>query len=807
MEARANRWAAFRLPARFKPKLGWGAALFLGLALVALGLRLWELDGRAMHYDEGLHVHYAWRLATGDGYSHSPWMHGPLQIHLTALMFKLFSDSDFTARLIYVLFGSALVVLPYFLRTYLGRTGAVVTAVLLALSPTMLYFSRFGRNDILMAFWALALLILMWRYLNEAKNRYLYMTSAVLALAFATKETTYLLLIIFGAALFLMSLPEIIAGMLGRIRLSEMSGAPVFLLLLVTLTLPQWSALISIPLSGSGLELVSKGVGEVGLPVWGEPFISFPVVSLAAPFNALIIAAMVAIPLGAGIFTRVGRRWAKWLLLAGAVVALAYAFISFPNGVAARNYLVSFGVLAAITLGSVIIGMLWRWKVWLLCAGIFYGIWTFFYTSVFGAFVRPHSVCPAEVGNAFGTLCSKLGGVYTGSWQSLGYWLEQQGVARGGQPWYYHFVNGSVYEFLPLLFGVIAIIYYLRKGELFGLMLVFWAVLSFMAYTYASEKMPWLLVNMALPSILLAGNFFGELIDRINWRGAMRSFSVALLVLPPLLLLAGVYLLHGYLDQGEIVSWQDWGLLASIIIIAAASALLVLRSRPRVGVSLAALGVGVLLLGFSSFVSFRAAYTYDDSRVEMLVYAQGSADIVKTVDTLGNGVLNWAEDGQTVDVDYEMWYPFNWYVRHEQKDGTLGFRCYKNENEDGYVSWCTPLEEPPSTRAVLLIDSHARRDSDHLTAYEKMGPFRNLLWFPESYRRPGENRGAEGMGEEIKKDFSFVKDNITRREAWKGALDYFLHRRLGNNWWDSKYFAYIAAESSPSPPVVGEEQE
>ena len=144
--------------------------VFALLALAALGLRLWELDGRAMHYDESLHVHYAWRMSIGEGYSHSPWMHGPFQVHLVAFIFKIFSDSDFTARLGYALFGSALVFLPYFLRNYLGRMGAIVTSVLLALSPSMLYFSRFGRNEILMAVFALALLILMWRYLNEGKT-------------------------------------------------------------------------------------------------------------------------------------------------------------------------------------------------------------------------------------------------------------------------------------------------------------------------------------------------------------------------------------------------------------------------------------------------------------------------------------------------------------------------------------------------------------------------------------------------------------------------------------------------------------
>ena len=819
MAAQVRRLLADGLLSLFRIRLGWEVALFVGLALVALGLRIWELDARTMHYDESLHVHYAWRLAVGDGYSHSPWMHGPFQVHLTALIFKLFSDSDFTARLGYALFGAALVAMPYFLRTYLGRTGAVVTSVLLVLSPSLLYFSRFGRNEILMAFLAVALLILMWRYLNEGKNRYLYMASAVLALAFATKETSYIIVAIFGAALLLMSLTEIIPWMLGRIKLSEMRGAPAFLILLVTLTLPQWAALVSIFQDGLGVMLANSdgGTGEVGMPVLGAPFISFPIVSLPLAFNVLITVAILAVPLGVFLFSvappfphptslahfrwrwmiglRISQRWAKRLLAVAVLAALAYAFISFPNGSVPRDYLISFGILFAALMLSAVIGLMWRWRVWLVCAAIFYTIWTMLYTSVFGLFVQPHGYCPSEVGSFFGTLCSKLGGVYTGSWQGLGYWLAQQDVARGGQPWYYHFVIGSVYEFLPLIFGVIAIVYFLKKGELFGLMLAFWAVLTLLAYTVAAEKMPWLLVNMALPFIFLTGKFIGDIIDRVRWRRVLRRAPIVLLVLAPLLLLAGVALLQRYLERGKIDSWQTWGLLSAVIVIGVASAYLVVRARPRLRMTLAGLGVGVLLLGFSTFVAFRASYNYDDSPIEMLVYAQGSTDISKIVKTLDNGVLGEADGQQAVDVDYELWYPFNWYVRHEQKGGTLGFKCYKNESEDGYVSWCNPLEEPPSAKALLLIEPHANRDSAHLSGFEKSGPFRNLLWFPESYRRLGEDRRSEGMGEELKEDFHFVKDNITRREPWKNALDYFLFRRLGNEWWNSTFFAYTSEET------------
>ena len=793
MEAPARRLPRPALPRSFRPRMSWELAAFLGLALVALGLRLWELDGRTMHYDEAIHVHYAWRLAEGEGFSHSPWMHGPLQIHLTALVFKVFSDSDFTARLIYALFGAGLVFLPFFLRSHLGRTGALVTSLLLALSPSLLYFSRFGRNDILMVFFAVALLVLMWRYLNEGRNRYLYMASAVLALSFATKETAYIMVVIFGIGLFLISITEIVPWLLGRIRLSEVGPAPAFLVLLVTLTLPQWSALASIPLGPVGLELVNEGVGDVGLPVLGD-FVSFPLADLPLPVDLLIIVGIVVVPVGAVATRRIGWGWARWLLPAAVLAALAYAMVSLPHGTVPRGYLISLGVIAGALVASAIFGLMWRWKVWLVCAAIFYLIWGMLYTSVFSVFVQPHGFCPGDLGGFFGTLCSKAGGIYTGSWQGLGYWLAQQDVARAEQPSYYYFLTGSVYEFLPLIFGLIAVVYYVRKGDLFGLVLSFWAVATLVAYSLASEKMPWLLVNVAVPFILLTGKLANDLTQRVPWRRVLRSPHVLLLVLTPMVLLATVHLLHDYLADGKMDSWHSFALLGTVGAIVAACAWLVARARPRVGMTLIGLGAGVLFLAFSTFVAFRASYSYDDSPVEMLVYAQGSSDVVQMVQTLGSGVIDPGADGESVEVDYEIWYPMNWYVRHEQSDGTLAFRCFKDETEGGYVDWCNPLEQPPSTRALLLNESHANRASSQLEKYEKLGPFKNLLWFPESYKRPGANRREEGLAEELKQDITFVAGEMASREPWNDALEYFLFRSIGSNWWDSRFYAYIDQE-------------
>ena len=266
--------------------------------------------------------------------------------------------------------------------------------------------------------------------------------------------------------------------------------------------------------------------------------------------DVVVLTAAVGMPVAA-LITRWGRRWARWLLGAGVVGALSYAFLALPHGFVARDWLIAFAVLAVTLVASAVIGMLWRWKVWLLCAAIFYLIWTTLYTSLYGLFVQAHGYCPTETGGALNTLCAKVGGVFTGSWQGFGYWLAQQEVARGGQPWYYHFITGSLYEFLPLLFGLAAIVYFVRRADLLGLALALWALLTFLAYTIASEKMPWLIVNIAVPFILLSGKLIGELIDRLHWRRVLGSPSALLLALAPLALVTGIYLLKRSLDQGK----------------------------------------------------------------------------------------------------------------------------------------------------------------------------------------------------------------------------------------------------------------
>jgi uncharacterized protein (TIGR03663 family) len=186
----------------------WEIAAYSALVTVAFLLRIWDLGYRALHHDESLHAYYAWQLFAGRGYAYDPLMHGPLKFEMTAFFYLLFGDNEFAARLFPALIGTALIVLPYFLRHHLTRTGALALAAFLTISPTFLYFSRFIRDDVPLAFFSFLLFICVVRYLESHQNRFIYIGAAVMALAMASMEAAYITFFLFGLFLAFAALRE-----------------------------------------------------------------------------------------------------------------------------------------------------------------------------------------------------------------------------------------------------------------------------------------------------------------------------------------------------------------------------------------------------------------------------------------------------------------------------------------------------------------------------------------------------------------------------------------------------------------------
>jgi predicted membrane-bound mannosyltransferase len=672
----------------------WELAGYGSLLLAAIVMRLWDLGARAMHHDESLHALYAWNLSTGRGYEHNPMMHGPFQFEANAALFFTFGDSDFTARLLYALVGTALVAMPFMFRSRLGRRGALFTAALLTVSPAMLYFSRFARNDILMAAWSLGLVISMWRYIDEGRTRYLYISAALLALALATKETSYLLIATLGLFLVLHTglpalvrilrpvqiegvSPPVAAGRVIRairnaysegFELSKVSRPASYLVLLITLTLPQWSAFVSF-------------FQNTSLLGWTN-------LVLAAPDGSAFIGA----PLGGG-------------------KVIAFLIVVTLLGV------------------SAIAGYKWNWAVWWRSALVFYTIWLLLYTTF---------------------LTNFFGGIRSGIWQSLGYWVVQQDTARGAQPWYYYFVLTSIYEYLAVFVGVVAAGYYLRRRDKFSLFLVYWPIMTFILYSSASEKMPWLVLNVTLPFIVLGGKFLGHLLDQVDWRrmaGAEGPLLVAGLPLFVLLLWQLAFFEPAQRAALDII--LPVALAVVLTAMAATGFYLAKRVGRRSFIAASMLvSVGILTV-LTVRTGWIASYQNGDTPVEMIVYTQTSPDVTRLMDTFKESVAG-RQVPVSIDQTSGFSWPWAWYLRTETN---VSFTLY---SPDSFAA-------NPNAQVVLVhSQNRAAADESLQDAYTEAERIRHRWWFPESTYRgltPG-------------KFLSGVFD----RRAWRRAMDYWLRR-------------------------------
>ncbi|MDA1096085.1 MAG: TIGR03663 family protein [Chloroflexi bacterium] len=651
-------------------------AASLLVVLFAASLRFWDLGSRAMHHDESLHAYYSWFLAEQGLYQHNPLMHGTFQFVATSWVFRLLGDSDVTARLLPAIFGVLVVLAVMILfRKEMGRWGSILAGAAIGVSPGMLYFSRFARNDIYVILWTLLLGWAIWRYMESPRNRYIYIAAAVLALSFATKEIAYLQLLVFAVYLFVRALPG--ARRLFTTPLRSWPPAAALLITIVTIVLPVGGAALGLFQNQIGLNLTNpdplhareSGIlsasGPVGAPISQENGITSALFDGLSNLTGLDV---------------VGLR----ALQDPAAPVLQLAGVHIQSLDLATATVVGLFIIGAI------VGLRQRGRRWLIAAALFWSIFVFLFTTQF----------------------LNWPGFASGVWQSLGYWIAQQGVARGGQPWYYYPILLSTYEYLVVIVGFVAAGHYIRRRDGFGIFLSSWFILMFLFLTYAGEKMPWLSVHLTLPLALLAGRGLASYGNAIWDRRA--SFT-------------------------PIRAFVQWGVLG-----------------------------GVALLGVATTQSaIRASFTNGDVPVEMLVYTQTSPSIAMTVDEIDN-LAALSGEGLSFPISIDTMdgfgWPWYWYLRAYTN---VEYRCFGDVTSCGATA--QTLEEAPARGRVLILNSgNDLTDGGGLEAFGQGTriPFRQ--WFPESaYRGPNYEEGLSVRA---------IMRGIVHGSTWGTMWDYWRTR-------------------------------
>jgi len=168
----------------------------LAAAALALALRLPLLGRPPMHGDEANQAFRSGVLFEGGGYRYDPYdHHGPTLYYLTAPSLWLSGAADFAEthefdyRIVPVVFGAAAVLLVLLLADGMGRPAAVAAAVLMAVSPAMVYYSRYYIQETLLLFFTLGAIGAGWRYMRSGRLGWAMLAGACLGLMHATKET------------------------------------------------------------------------------------------------------------------------------------------------------------------------------------------------------------------------------------------------------------------------------------------------------------------------------------------------------------------------------------------------------------------------------------------------------------------------------------------------------------------------------------------------------------------------------------------------------------------------------------------
>jgi len=636
--------------------LNWETVIWVLIVAVGTLLRFWDLGPRGLHHDESIHAVYSWYILSGKGaYLHNPTYHGPFLYYATALSMFLFGATSYATRIMPAIFGSLLIVSPLLVRKWLGRTGAILVALMLTISPSILYYSRALRHDIFSLCATVYLFIAFWRYLDERKLGWVYFAALVYTIGYLNHE----------------------------------------LMLLITT-----------PLFGIGL------------------------------------VAILAV---------------EWLQKGGERPTLARL-----QAIPART--------------------------WLICLLIFLAFFLPLITSLF----------------------TNMPGLASGTIAAATYWFSQQPVQRGTQPWYYYIFMLSVEEYLPVIFAFPGIIMILRRKEVrtlpmtilvivaFVLLLfllslyslppvlvmivllaagiwlagywgrpdnlvptylVFWAVISFAAYSYAGEKMPWLTAHMAAPLIFITGWYLERILAGISWRALWERGAIYLVVLVPLILIAcqswlGLQPATGGQPTPVQNQTQQW--LALLIILGgliAALVYLVRQAGPRLSLQAGLIGFLGLLLVLTFRTGYMASFTFGDIARDPLIYVQTSPDVTnvaKRIEALSQRLTSGKD--MVVIHDDECSWPFTWYLKDFPKSQYI---------PKGPTS-------PPDAPVVLVGLVNDDKVKPLMGKYTRTH-LKLRWWFPEYYKSPVELAKFFMDEEEVKRfDETLRKEN--RQATWGDAL-------------------------------------
>ncbi len=130
------------------------------ITAVAVFLRFYQLELVPLHHDEGVNGFFLTTLFRSGVYKYDPSnYHGPDLYYAALAVTKIFGLTTESIRGSVGAFGVSTVVAAFFLKRYIGRIGSLTAALLLALSPGMVYISRYFIHEMLFVFFSFGIFL------------------------------------------------------------------------------------------------------------------------------------------------------------------------------------------------------------------------------------------------------------------------------------------------------------------------------------------------------------------------------------------------------------------------------------------------------------------------------------------------------------------------------------------------------------------------------------------------------------------------------------------------------------------------
>jgi hypothetical protein len=314
------------------------------------------------------------------------------------------------------------------------------------------------------------------------------------------------------------------------------------------------------------------------------------------------------------------------------------------------------------------------------------------------------------------------------------------------------------------------------KTTSFKRFLLFWSIITFAAYTFAGEKMPWLETHITLPFIMIAATSIGEIVMHVRWRESILRGNWMLLVGVPLFFLLLWRLVFINIDSNWI------GFLSLFILLTVLGLMLVGQQwlGSRIGHSAAwgsaALVITVMMFAFSFRASWVASFVNKDVPREILVYTQTSQDIRQVANEIvlaGNLTGEGRDIGLAIDTSDSFAWPWHWYLRG-----------YTSARFSDY-SAVGAAADKQARIAVISASNNAKVQLDYASGFSAGRRIQHRAWFPEETYREMTPRT--------------FWDTIINRERWRSSIDFFLYRNISREIGSVDSFVYFNDDVPLSP--------